>query len=116
MNRKTVILFAILALVVIAVAALPGQHSNALYWAAAVTVVRRKLGFTSNRKVRTFTITGGNGDTLDTRLKVIEAAHVDPNVANAPTVLTESTVGGYKTITFTSGGPYTAAKLTVIGS
>ena len=82
---------------------------------AAVTVVKRRTAISGNRKHKTFTITGGSGDTLDTRLKTIEAAAVMGGT-NSPTILAESTVNGYQTLTFTSGGAFTAIKIIVIGN
>lgn len=82
---------------------------------AAVTVNRRRTVVAGNRKLKIFDITGNNTNTLDTRLKRVETAAFTPTT-NTPTAAAESTVNGYITLTFTSGGAYTNQKLVVIGT
>lgn len=82
---------------------------------ATVTVSKRRTSIAGDKKHKSFTISGASGDTLDTRMKSIDSVVVTPGT-NSPTVVAESTVGGYKTLTFTSAGAFTDAKILVVGN
>lgn len=72
-------LFAILALVLMALIAFNPMTLGPLALSmAAVTVTRRRSDLTGgNRKIKLFTITvAADGDTLDTRLRKIEEVHI----------------------------------------
>lgn len=82
---------------------------------AAVTVVRRRSNVAGARKEKTFTITGTDTNTLDTRMRTVEHVSIGPGT-NAPTVAAQSAVGGYITLTFTAGGAFTAIQIKVTGN
>lgn len=110
-HTAALVLIAIVAFVALGAVA---ESEYAIGLAAAVTVVRRRTSYFTDKKDRTFTITGDNTNTLDTRMRKIEQVSIGPGT-NAPTVAAESVVGGYITLTFTSAGAFTAIKIRVVG-
>lgn len=102
-----------IALTVVLLAAITAQPGILL--GAAVTIVSRVTNVAGARKFREISMTGGNGDTLDTRMRRVRWVAFTPGT-NTPTAAAQSTVGGFITLTFTTGGAFTAMLVVVCGN
>ena len=78
---------------------------------AAVTIISQRFDVFGNRRVQSYRITGGNGDTLTTGLNsIIEVDN--ENIATNPATVSIS--GGV--VTFASSGTYTNMGVQITGN
>jgi len=104
---------AFIALAIVLLAAI--TSSPGVLLGAAVTIVSRVTNVAGGRKFREISMTGNSGDTLDTRMRRVRWVAFTPGT-NTPTAAAQSTVNGLITLTFTSGGAYTAQLVVVCGN
>lgn len=79
----------------------------------ATTIVRERRAVFGNKRVVLATVTTSTAsDTYNTKLKVIDAASIDPGTNASPTTVSVS--GG--TITIGSAGGVTSAQIVAIGT